>query len=64
MERRTINMTLEKELWQGLSEFAHRQSIARGERFPTIKALRLSVKVFLRLRAKEISKVLRRDTLY
>jgi hypothetical protein len=56
----TINVTLDRHLWDGLSEFAHEQSL-KGQRFPTIKALRIAVKVFLRLKPKEINAVLRRD---
>jgi hypothetical protein len=59
-----VNITLERGLWDGLSEFAHEQSLVKCQRFPTIKALRMAVKVFLRLKPKEINAVLRRDTLY
>ena len=57
-----INITLDRDLWDGLSKFAHKQSILTGKRFPTIKALRLAVRVFLNLSAKEINSVLKRDT--
>jgi len=57
-----INVTLDRELWNGLTRFAHEQSIKQNRRFPVIKALRLSVKIFLLLEPKEINQVLKRNT--
>jgi hypothetical protein len=57
----TINVTLDRHLWDGLSEFAHEQSL-KGQRFPTIKALRIAVNVFLKLEVREINRVLKRGT--
>lgn len=55
-----INVTFDRELWDGLARFAHSQSIKGNKRFAVIKALRLAVKVFLRLEVWEINKVLKR----
>ena len=63
MPEKTINLSLERNLWDALSSFAHEQSIKQGKRFSTIKALRLAIKVFLRLSPQEINEILKR-TLY
>ena len=63
MPEKLINISIDRDLWDGLSKFAHQQSIKQGKRFPTIKALRVSIKVFLRLRPQEINEILKR-TLY
>jgi hypothetical protein len=62
MPKETINITVDRGLWDSLGGFAHEQSIKQGKRFPTIKALRLAIKVFLRLEPWEINQVLKRDT--
>jgi len=63
MPKETINVTLPRDLWDGLGRFSYEQSIKGGKRFPTIKALRVAIKVFLRLRPQEINEILKR-TLY
>ena len=55
-----INITIDRDLWDDLSKFAHDQSIKQNKRYPTIKALRLAVKVLLRLEVKEINQILKR----
>ena len=62
MPKKVINISLDRDLWDALSRFAHEQSIKQGKRFPTIKALRVAIKVFLRLELWEINQVLKRDT--
>ncbi len=62
MPQKTININLDKDLWNSLSKFAHEQSILHEKRFPTIKALRLAIQTFLRMEPKEINEVLKRDT--
>lgn len=57
-----INISLDRELWDGLTRFAHDQSIKKGKRFSTIQALRIAIKIFLRLELKEINQLLKRDT--
>lgn len=57
-----INITIDRDLWDNLNKFAHDQSIKRDKRYPTIKALRLAIKVLLRLEVKEINQVLKRNT--
>ena len=54
-----INVTLDWELWDGLARFAHSQSITGNKRFATIRAFRLAVKVFLRLKPREINAFLK-----
>lgn len=58
-----INISLDKSLWDGLAKFAHSESLKGNKRFPTIKALRLSVKTFLRLTPGEINKILKRQSI-
>jgi hypothetical protein len=60
MKEETINITIERSLWNGLSTLAYRQSILRGKRFCTIDALRLAIKVFLKMAPQEINEVLDR----
>ena len=60
--KKTINITIDRELWNGLSAFAHEQSLLQGARFSTIEALRTAIKVFLRLEIKEINEILDRNT--
>jgi len=62
MKNDTINITLDRSLWDELNRFAHEQSILHKKRFPTIQALRLAIKAFLRMEPKEINEVLKRDT--
>ena len=57
-----INISLDRELWDGLTRFAHGQSIKKGKRFSTIQALRIAIQIFLKLEPKEINQLLRRDT--
>ena len=64
MPKETINITLDRGIWDSLGGFAREQSIKQGKRFPAIKALRLATKVFLRLEPREIKEVLKRDTRY
>lgn len=60
MSQKTVNITLERELWDALGRFAHDQSIKQGKRVSTIGMLRLAIKVFLRLTPQEINQILRR----
>lgn len=62
MPEKLINISIDRDLWDGLSRFAYEQSIKQGKRFPTIKALRLAIKVLLKLEPWEINQVLKRDT--
>jgi len=57
-----LNITVERDLWDGLNAFAHEQSLLQGARFSTIEALRLAIKVFLRLEIREINEFLERNT--
>lgn len=57
-----VNITLDRDLWDGLSKFAHQLSIAKNKRYPVIKVLRLAIRVFLKLSVKEINAALKRDT--
>ena len=61
MPKSVINITLERELWDGLSKFAHEQSILSNQRVSTIETLRTAISVFLRLQIKEINKALNRE---
>ena len=61
--KETVSIDLEKELWAALSKFAHQQSIKKGRRFPTIRALRIAIKVFLKLKPGEINAILTREPL-
>jgi len=58
---KTRGIALDQDLWDDLSKFARERSIKQGKRFPTIKALRLAIKVFLRLDFEEINEILERD---
>ena len=58
MKKKPVNITLDRDLWDKLSELAHKESIAKGRRFPTIHALRLAIKVFLHMTNTEINTVL------
>jgi hypothetical protein len=60
MPKKLINISLERNLWDDLSKFAWDQSLITGKRFPTIRALRLAVKVFLRASPQEINEILNR----
>lgn len=60
MPQKTINISLDRDLWNNLSKLAHKQSIIKGKRFPTIEVLRDAIKVFVRLNHKEINAVLKR----
>ena len=62
MPEKLINISIDRDLWDGLSKFAHQQSIKQGKRFPTIKMLRIAAKVLLRLEPWEINEVLKRNT--
>ena len=62
MKNDTINITLDKHLWNGLSELAHKQSILKKRRFPTIQALRIAIQTFLKMEPEEVNEVLKRDT--
>ena len=57
-----INISIDRMLWKELTKFAYTQSLKQGKRFPVIKALRLAVKIFLRLEPREINQLLKRDT--
>jgi len=57
-----INISLDRELWDGLTVFAGEQTILQGKRFPVIEGLRMAIKVFMRLEVKEINEALERDT--
>ena len=59
--RKLINISIDRDLWDDLSAFAHEQSILQEKRFSTIKALRTAIKTFLRLTIKEINSVLDRE---
>jgi hypothetical protein len=59
MKNKPVNITLDRDLWDKLSELAHKESIAKGRRFPTIHALRLAIKVFLHMTNEEVNTVLR-----
>jgi hypothetical protein len=61
MPKDTINITIDRDLWNSLAQNAHEQSLCGGERFPTIKALRWAIKVFIRLEAIEIDEILMRE---
>jgi hypothetical protein len=60
--KKKLNITIERDLWDGLNAFAHEQSLLQGTRFSSIEALRTAIKVFLRLEIKEINQILDRDT--
>jgi hypothetical protein len=62
MGQDAVNISIDRDLWESLSAFAHKQSLVKGKRFPTIKALRIAVNVFLKLTPREINRVLKRDT--
>ena len=62
MPQGTINITLDRNLWDDLSRVPHQQSIRHERRFSTIEALRVAVRVFLRLHAGQINEILTRDT--
>jgi hypothetical protein len=57
--KKPVNITLDRDLWDELSELAHKESIAKGRRFPTIHALRLAIKVFLHMTNEEVNAVLK-----
>ena len=56
MAKDKINITLERELWDSLSNMAHQQSILKGKRFTTIRALRTAIHVFLKLDPREVNR--------
>jgi hypothetical protein len=62
MPEDTINITLDRQLWEGLSKFAHEQSIKQNKQYPIIRALRLAIWTFLKMEPNEISEVLKRNT--
>ena len=62
MPQKTVNISLGQDLWDSLSKLAHEQSILKGKRFPTIKTLRDAIRIFLRLKPKEINEVLKWNT--
>lgn len=57
-----INITVDRDLWDALGKFAHEQSLLQDKRFSTIEALRMAIKVFLRLEPKEVNRILERNT--
>ena len=59
--KNTINLTLERSLWDELSRFAGEQTIIQGQRYSTINALRSAIRILLRLELSEITKVLKRE---
>ncbi len=59
--RDTVNITLNRDLWNSLAQNAHERSLYGSERFPTIKALRWAIRVFLRLEPIEIDETLKRE---
>lgn len=62
MSQDTVNITVDRELWEGLSKFAHEQSIKQNKQYPIIRALRLAIWTFLKMERTEISEVLKRNT--
>ena len=60
MAKDAINISLDRELWDSLSAFAHQQSILAKRRFPTINALRFAVRTFLRMTPGEVNEILKR----
>jgi hypothetical protein len=61
MTKNTVNITVDRELWNSLAQNAHARSLFGKERFPTIKALRWAIRVFLRLDPVEIDEILKRE---
>ena len=62
MGKDKVNITLDRDLWDGLAKFAHHQSILMEKRVPTIQALRTAIRTFLKMEPKEINRVLLRKT--
>jgi len=64
MSKKQINISIDRDLWDALSRFAHAESIKQGKRFSTIKMLRIAARVLLRLKPCEINEVLKRNPHY
>ena len=62
MPKKLINISIDRDLWDALSRFAHEQSLKQNKRFSTIKMLRVAARVLLRLEPWEINEVLKRNT--
>ena len=62
MPEETINITLDRDLWEMLRKFAHQQSIKANKQYATIRALRLAIRTFLKMQPEEIAEVLKRRT--
>ena len=58
--KQVVNITLERDLWNGLIQLALRESAHRGQRVATIRLLRTAIKVFLLMKPEEVNQVLRR----
>ena len=58
MAKDKINITLERDLWDSLSDMAHQQSILKEKRYTTIQALRTAIHVFLKLHPQEVNQIL------
>jgi hypothetical protein len=58
--RDKTNLTLDRDLWNKLARFAHKQSLIQGKQFSAAKALRMAIRVFLRLRPDEVNEALAR----
>lgn len=62
MSQKTINISIDRPLWDALGRFAHEQSLLQDKRFSNIEALRTAIQVFLRLEIKEVNQILERNT--
>ena len=62
MPKKTVNVTLDRHLWDSLSKFAWDQCLISGKRFSTIKALRVAIQTFLKMTPNEINQTLNRVT--
>jgi hypothetical protein len=58
MPKNTVNITIDRDLWNSLAQNAQERSLYGGERFSTIKSLRWAVRVFLRLDPLEIEDII------
>ena len=62
MGQDTVNITLDRDLWEDLRRVAAEQTLVlvHGDRISTIENLRIAIQVFLKLEPKEINTILKR----
>ena len=55
MGQDTVNITLDRDLWEDLRRVAAEQTLVHGDRISTIENLRLAIQVFLKREPREVN---------